>query len=146
MLLRLRLRKKWGEYAAGSVVDFGEGKGRPLIANGTAELADENEKLVKVKSSPETDLIRLRLLKKYGNYEAGSVVDFGERKGRPLVESGMAVEVSKKEKKIVVKPKKKKIETASMNRKAEADAKAKVKAEADAEAKAKAKPKASGKK
>ena len=106
MLIRVRLLKKWGEYGMGSVVDLGESKARTLIAAGVAIAANSNEQLVHVRTG--NDVIRLKLLKKWGEYAEGTVIDFGERKGRPLIEKKIAVEVSKREKKIVIKPEKKK--------------------------------------
>jgi hypothetical protein len=40
--IRIKLQKKWGEYAAGDTVSFDERKGRPLIANGTGVLVGKN--------------------------------------------------------------------------------------------------------
>ena len=42
MKIKLKLMKKWGEYAVGDTVDFDERKGRPLIANGTGVLVGRN--------------------------------------------------------------------------------------------------------
>jgi len=106
-MLRLKLLSKWGEYGKGSIVDFGESKGCPLIANGTAAEVDKNEKLVTIQTNSKA-FIRLKLLKSWGNYGEGSVVDFGESKGRPLIANGTAVEVSKKEKIIKIKGNRKK--------------------------------------
>jgi hypothetical protein len=112
-MIRLRLLRKWGEYGAGSVADFGESKGKPLIAAGVAEKVSSKEKIRVIKDRGET--IRLKLLKTWGPYGIGSIVDFGESKGRPLIESGVAVQVAKKEKKVTVNPSKKKagVETAT---------------------------------
>jgi hypothetical protein len=103
-MIRLRLLRKWGEYGAGSVADFGESKGKPLIAAGVAEKVSSKEKIRVIKDRGETI-----------TYGIGSIVDFGESKGRPLIESGVAVQVAKKEKKVTVNPSKKKagVETAT---------------------------------
>ena len=119
-MLRLKLLKKWGPFGAGSVVDFGEEKGRPLIANGIAEEVGKNEKILKIRDG--NSLIRLKLLKQWGPYGAGSIVDFGESKGRPLITNGTAEEVSRRERKVEVKISKKKkpeLEVAMVNPAAE---------------------------
>jgi len=111
-MLRLKLLHKWGEYGEGSVVDFGEGKGRPLIANGTAIMTDE--KLVTIKPANRT--IKLKLLKPWADYMEGSVIKFGESKGAPLIAAGIAerAENNAKENRIIRGKQKKppKVETA----------------------------------
>lgn len=87
MSLRLKLLQKWGEYGAGSVLEFGESKGLPLIAKGLAERTDEPLKTIGADNSKK---IRLKLLKQWGEYGAGSVIDFGESKGLPLIAKGIA--------------------------------------------------------
>jgi len=42
-------------------------------------------------------LIRVRLLKKWGEYGMGSVVDLGESKARTLIAAGVAIEASANE-------------------------------------------------
>lgn len=51
MKIRLKLTKKWGEYAVGDVVNFDEGKGRPLIANGTGVLVGRNIETAEMKQA-----------------------------------------------------------------------------------------------
>lgn len=96
-------------------MDFGESKARSLIVKGIAVEANNNDKLIQINTG--NNLIRLKLLKKWGEYDAGSVLDFGESKGAPLIAKGIAERVSRTEKKKEVKVEKKKkpkAETAMM--------------------------------
>jgi len=122
MSIRLKLLKNWGGYKKGSVIDFGESKGRPLIANDTATEVGKKVKIIHIKiDSSGGDLIRVKLIKKWGGFGEGSILDLGESKGRTLIEYGMAIEVSKKEKKVVknFKKKKPKVEIAMIEPEAE---------------------------
>lgn len=120
MLIRLKLLKNWGGYKKDSVMDFGESKGRPLIANDTAIEVSKKERIRKIDNLGGS-LIRVKLIKTWGGFSEGSVLDLGESKGRTLIEYGMAKEVSRKMKKVEIKLKKKKpkVEVAMIEPKAE---------------------------
>lgn len=96
-MIRCRLIKKWGPFGAGSVIDMGDSKADPLIKAGVMEKVSNKEKINKVLTGTRVELIRVRLLKQWGPFGEGSVIDLGETKGRPLIDNGVAVEVSKKE-------------------------------------------------
>jgi len=121
MLIRLKLLKNWGGYQKGSVMDFGESKGRPLIANDTAIEVSKNEKITKI-ADLGGGLVRVKLIKTWGGFCVGSVLDLGESKGRTLIEYGIAIEVGKTMNKVKIMPKKKnppKVEVAMIEPKAE---------------------------
>jgi hypothetical protein len=106
MLIRLKLLKNWGGYKKDSIMDFGEAKGRPLIAKDTAIEVSENEKINKIIDSGG-GLVRVKLIKTWGGFCVGSVLDLGESKGRTLIELNMAIEVGKTMNKVKIMPKKK---------------------------------------
>jgi hypothetical protein len=106
MLIRLKLLKNWGGYKKDSIMDFGEIKGRPLIAKDTAIEVSENEKINKIIDSGG-GLVRVKLIKTWGGFCVGSVLDLGESKGRTLIELNMAIEVGKTMNKVKIMPKKK---------------------------------------
>ena len=120
MLIRVKLLKNWGGYKKGSVMDLGESKGRPLIANDTAIEVSNKEKIIKINNLGD-GLIRVKLTKTWGGFCVGSVMDLGESKGRTLIDSGMAEEVGKQMKIDKKSPKKKnpKVEVAMIEPKAE---------------------------
>ncbi len=121
MLIRLKLLKNWGGYKKGSVMDFGESKGRPLIANDTAIEVSKKEKVTKI-TDLRDGLVRVKLIKKWGGFGIGSVLDLGESKGRTLIEFSIAEEVGKTMSKVKIMPKKKnppKVEVAMIEPEAE---------------------------
>lgn len=94
-LVRIKLVKEWGGFFIGDVINAGESKAWNLIDQKIAELTDLP--LTVQKKDRPGSTIRLRLLKDWGKYSAGSVVDFGATKARPLIGQGVAIEVSKGE-------------------------------------------------
>jgi len=54
---------------------------------------------MEIKRSPKM-LIYLKLLKKWGEYKPGDTAMFDERKGRPLIANGTAIELKKQEAKV----------------------------------------------
>jgi len=96
--IRLELKKSWCNFHAGDEVNFDESKGRPLIANGTGvEIpAYKQNKLIPNKIQEQKQnikKIRLLLKKNWGGFHTGDKVMFDERKGRPIIERGEAIEI-----------------------------------------------------
>lgn len=121
MLIRVKLLRSWGGFKKGSVMELGEAKGRPLILNNTAMEVSNKEKVMKITNLGD-NLVRVKLIKTWGGFCVGSVMDLGESKGRTLIEQGMAVDVDKTMNKIKIMPKKKnlpKVEVAMIEPEAE---------------------------
>ena len=121
MLIRVKLLRCWGGYKKGSVMELGEAKGRPLILNNTAIEVSKNEKINKIADLGD-GLVKVKLLKTWGGFCVGSVMDLGESKARTLIERSEAIEVDKKMSKVKIMPKKKnlpKVEVAMIEPEAE---------------------------
>lgn len=107
--VQLRLLRPWGGFRAGEEVIFDPRKGIPLIEKGIGiEVLRTLKENPVIRKNSSNERIRLKLLKPWGGYDAGSIMDFGESKGWTLIDNGTAIEVSKKKKKLTVKAGKKK--------------------------------------
>ncbi len=99
-LIRLKLLKKWGRFSPGDEYDFGHAKAVPLIKKGVAvEIEAKGPLKPWVKGKPKPmELVRLKLLKKWGRFKPGDEYDFGYTKAQSLIESGTAIDIKAKPK------------------------------------------------
>lgn len=102
--IRVKLLRAWGGYITGDKILCDASKGQGIIENNLGvEVPATNKRGEYLpnkiqKRTKSKMLIRLKLLKNWGNFAAGSVLDFGRSKGEPLIDNGTAIKISKREK------------------------------------------------
>jgi len=100
--IRVKLTRPWGEFSTGDKILCGAPKGRRLIENGIGiEIPARNKKGELLpnkirKKKPGGDMIRIKLLKRWGGFLQGSVFDCGESKALGLIDSKIAERTTEK--------------------------------------------------